>query len=92
MPTSYTIGSHFEALIQRLLKGGRYSTASEVVRDGLRLIEERESIRQAKLAALRTEIRKGLDSGPVRESDIAELVGNVKARGRQRRASARHGS
>jgi antitoxin ParD1/3/4 len=92
MPTSYTIGSHFEALIQRLLKGGRYSTASEVVRDGLRLIEERESIRQAKLAALRTEIRKGLDSGPVQESDIAEIVDNVKARGRQRRASARHGS
>jgi len=48
MPTSYTIGSHFEALIQRLLKGGRYSTASEVIRDGLRLVEERETLRKAK--------------------------------------------
>ena len=92
MATSYTIGTHFEALIQRLLKGGRYSTASEVVRDGLRLIEERESLRQAKLDALRTEIRKGLDSGPARKSDIAETIDNVKARGRQRRASVRHGS
>jgi antitoxin ParD1/3/4 len=92
MATSYTIGSHFEALIQRLLKGGRYSTASEVVRVGLRLVEERESIREAKLAALRAEIRKGLDSGPARESDSAETIDNAKARGRQRRASARHGS
>jgi antitoxin ParD1/3/4 len=92
MPTSYTIGSHFEALIQRLLKGGRYSTASEVVRDGLRLIEERESLREAKLAGLRAEIRKDLDSGRARQSDIAEAIDNVKARGRQRRASARHGS
>jgi antitoxin ParD1/3/4 len=92
MPTSYTIGSHFEALIQRLLKGGRYSTASEVVRDGLRLVEERESIREAKLDALRAEIRKGLDSGPAQQSDIAETIDNVKVRGRQRRGSARHGS
>jgi len=92
MPTSYTIGSHFEALIQRLLKGGRYSTASEVIRDGLRLVEERETLRQAKLEALRAEIRKGLDSGPSRASDIAETIDDVKARGRRRRASARHGS
>ncbi len=92
MPTSYTIGSHFEALIQRLLEGGRYSTASEVIRDGLRLLEERETLRQAKLEAVRAEIRKGLDSGPAQESDIAETIDNVKARGRQRRVSARHGS
>jgi antitoxin ParD1/3/4 len=89
MPTSYTIGSHFEALIQRLLEGGRYSTASEVIRDGLRLVEERETLRQAKLEALRAEIHKGLDSGPARESDIAETIDNVKARGRRRRASAK---
>jgi antitoxin ParD1/3/4 len=86
MPTSYTIGAHFEAFIQRLLKGGRYSTASEVVRDGLRLIEERESLRQAKLEALRTEIRRGLDSGPAQKSNIVETIDNVKARGRKRRA------
>ena len=92
MPTSYTIGSHFEALIQRLLKGGRYSTESEVIRDGLRLVEERETLRQAKLQGLRAEIRRGLDSGAARESDIAETIDSVKARGRQRRASARRGS
>jgi antitoxin ParD1/3/4 len=92
MPTSYTIGSHFQGLIQRLLRGGRYSTASEVIREGLRLIEERETLREAKLDALRTEIRKGLDSGPAVESDISETISNVKTRGRQRRASARHGS
>ncbi len=49
-------------------------------------------LRQAKLEALRAEIRKGLDSGPAEESDIAETIDNVKARGRQRRASARHGA
>ena len=41
MATSYSIGKHFEAFIERLIASGRYSTASEIIRDGLRLIEER---------------------------------------------------
>jgi putative addiction module CopG family antidote len=42
MPSSYAIGPHFEALIQRLIESGRFANASEVVRAGLRLLEEQE--------------------------------------------------
>jgi antitoxin ParD1/3/4 len=87
MATSYSIGRHFEEVIESLIEGGRYSTASEVIREGLRLVEEREETRKAKLEALRAEIQKGLDSGPAEEVDIAEFMEAIKARGRQRLAA-----
>ena len=90
MATSYSIGKHFEDLIQGLLESGRYSTASEVMREGLRLIEEREEHRKAKLEALRAEIQKGFDSGPAEEVDISEMIKAVKARGRQQLAARKH--
>jgi antitoxin ParD1/3/4 len=91
MATSYSIGKHFEGLIESLIESGRYSTASEVMRDGLRLIEEREERRKAKLEALRAEIQKGFDSGPAEEVDISELIKSVKARGRQQLAARKRG-
>ncbi len=87
MATSYSIGRHFEEVIESLIEGGRYSTASEVIREGLRLVEEREETRKAKLEALRAEIQKGLDSGPAEEIDITEFMESIKARGRQRLAA-----
>jgi antitoxin ParD1/3/4 len=87
MATSYSIGKHFEGFIEGLLESGRYSTASEVMRDGLRMIEEREQRRVAKLEALRAEIRKGLDSGPAEEFDVGELIARVKAEGRKKLAA-----
>jgi antitoxin ParD1/3/4 len=91
MPTSYTIGAHFEKLIRQLVDGGRYSTASEVVREGLRLIEEREERRMAKLGALRAEIDKGIASGPPEAVGVSELISDAKARGRRQRAASGHG-
>lgn len=63
MPSSYAIGEHFEQFIKRQVKGGRYASASEVVRDALRLLEEEEQRRTTALEALRAEVRKGLASG-----------------------------
>jgi len=57
--TSVTLGEHFEAFIVEQSKGGRFSSASEVVRAGLRLLEERAR----KLAALRQALKQGEDSG-----------------------------
>jgi antitoxin ParD1/3/4 len=90
MATSYSIGKHFEGLIQSLIESGRYSTASEVMREGLRLVEEREERRKVKLEALRAEIQKGFDSGPAEGVDISEMIKAVKARGRQQLAARKH--
>jgi len=85
MATSYSIGKHFEEMIEGLLESGRYSTASEVMRDGLRLVEEREERRKAKLEALRAEIQKGFDSGPMEE--VGDMFERIKAQGRKRLAA-----
>jgi antitoxin ParD1/3/4 len=63
MPSSYTLGDHFETFIKEQVEGGRYSSASEVIRDGLRLLEEEQQRRQAVLDGLRGEIEKGRRSG-----------------------------
>ena len=87
MVSSYSIGKHFEDLIDNLVDSGRYATASEVMREGLRLVEEREERRKAKLEALKAEIQKGFDSGPMEEVDLHEWMSDIKARGRQRLAA-----
>ena len=69
MPSSYVIGDHFEAFIKEQIQQGRYASASEVVRDGLRALEDRESLHAAKLRALRADIRRGADSGAGIPSD-----------------------
>lgn len=59
MPSSYVIGDHFEAFIKEQIQQGRYASASEVVRDGLRALEDRERLRVAKLDALRADVQRG---------------------------------
>ncbi|MFN3943403.1 MAG: type II toxin-antitoxin system ParD family antitoxin [Allosphingosinicella sp.] len=89
MPASYSLGPHFEELIRRQVRSGRYASASEVVREGLRLIEEREAEREARLEALKTEIARGRESGPgipagevfaKARARIGEAAGGRKAR------------
>lgn len=84
MATSYNIGKHFEDLIEHLIKSGRYATASEVMCDGLYLLEEREQRRAGKLKALQAEIQQGMDSGPA--DDVDDMFERIKAQGRQRLA------
>ena len=64
MPSSYALGGHFESLMENLIQSGRYNSKSEILRDGLRIIEERESRRQVALEELRAALREGMDSGP----------------------------
>lgn len=64
MPTSVALSPHFETFIRQQVESGRFNNASEVVRAGLRLLEEREAEQTAKLQALREAIAVGLASGP----------------------------
>lgn len=64
MPSSYAIGSHFERFIRKQIESGRYTNASEVVREALRLMEEREELREAQLSSLRAQIQEGIAGGP----------------------------
>jgi antitoxin ParD1/3/4 len=57
--TSITLGSYFDQFIQSILREGRYNNASEVIRAGLRLLEEEEQ----KIIVLRQAIDEGIKSG-----------------------------
>lgn len=59
MPTSVALTPHFESLTQQLVASGRYNNVSEVVRDGLRLLESRVQEDKAKLMALRDAAKLG---------------------------------
>ncbi|MDQ0632028.1 type II toxin-antitoxin system ParD family antitoxin [Pantoea agglomerans] len=69
MPTSVALSPYFEAFIREQIESGRYNNASEVIRAGLRALEEREQ--QMKLDALQTAVSAGINSG---ESKNAEEV------------------
>jgi antitoxin ParD1/3/4 len=69
-----------EELVKKKVESGRYGSASEVLREALRLLEERDRLYAIRLEALREEIQKGLDSGPATLLDIEE----IKSRGRKR--------
>jgi len=79
MPSSYSIGDHYEAFAKKLVASGRYASVSEVLRDGLRLMEEREALREWKLNELKKAIQEGLDSGEPEPWDIEEIISAAKS-------------
>lgn len=70
--TSISLGEHFDSFISAQLATGRYGSASEVVRAGLRLLEDSES----KLQALRQMLIQGEESG-VADYDYQEFLSAV---------------
>ena len=73
--TSITLGDYFDRFIQNRISAGRYKNTSEVVRAGLRLLEEEEN----KLIALREAIQEGIDSGIVDDFDPKSHLQEIKA-------------
>jgi antitoxin ParD1/3/4 len=63
MPSRHAIGDKLERFIESLIKQGRYNSKSEVISDGLRLLQDREDQRKAKLDELRGAFREGIESG-----------------------------
>lgn len=77
MPTSAELGPKLEAFITKLIESGRYHSKSEVLREGLRLIQERE----AKLAALDAAIARGVaDAEAGRVKPATEVFDRLAAK------------
>jgi antitoxin ParD1/3/4 len=67
------LGSVFDQFVADLLKTGHYQTQSEILREGLRLLKEKEDLKQLRLSELRREIAVG-----VAEADRGEFVDGAK--------------
>lgn len=74
--TSVTLGKHFEDIITKSIQSGRYASASEVVRAGLRYVEEEEQ----KIALLRQAIEAGENSGYVENFDPVKHLEELNSR------------
>ena len=79
MPSSYILGARFESFVKELVESGRYDNASEVVRDGLRLLEDREKLREIKVAELRRLAEEGRLSG-LSEDDGEAVLDRLEAK------------
>lgn len=74
--TSITIGEHFASFIDDQVQAGRYGSASEVVRAGLRLLEEHE----AKVKALQEALIAGEESGPPAPFDNEAFLKKMRSK------------
>ncbi|NTW57292.1 MAG: type II toxin-antitoxin system ParD family antitoxin [Chlorobiaceae bacterium] len=83
MPINVNLTPQLEEMVRQKVKSGMYTSASEVVREALRLMQEKERYQTVKIDQLRHDIRDGIhsgDPGPWNAED-------VKRKGREKRAS-----
>lgn len=73
--TSVSLGSYFDRFVESNISQGRYKNASEVIRAGLRLLEEEEE----RISVLKAAIREGVDSGVSVDFDPARHLESLKA-------------
>ncbi|SMG31587.1 type II toxin-antitoxin system ParD family antitoxin [Arenibacter troitsensis] len=74
--TSISLGNYFDQFIQNRIKEGRFKNVSEVVRAGLRLLEEEEN----KVIALKTAIQEGIESEIAKDFDPKKHLESLKAK------------
>ncbi|MEO5945783.1 MAG: type II toxin-antitoxin system ParD family antitoxin [Chitinophagaceae bacterium] len=74
--TSVSLGNYFEDFVDNRISKGRYKNASEVIRAGLRLLEEEEN----RVTALKVAIDEGIESGIAKNFNAKTHLENLKAR------------
>jgi antitoxin ParD1/3/4 len=85
MTLNINLTPQLEKLVRQKVESGRYNSASEVVREALRLMETQNELHALQLERLRRDIRQGLESGPPRPWSAHEM----KRQGRKIAASRR---
>jgi len=78
--TSISLGDHFEKFVDNRVSAGRYQNASEVIRAGLRLLEEEEM----KIVALKNAIQEGEESGLLSSFDAVKHLTQLKSARRKK--------
>lgn len=86
MPTSVALSSHFETFVREQVESGRYNNASEVVRAGLRLLEDQQKQAELQLEAMKAAIAAGLASGRSIPGD--QVFDRLEGKYRKQAASA----
>ncbi len=74
--TSVSLGNYFEEFVDEKIAQGRYKNASEVIRAGLRLLEEEEN----KIRVLKNAIKEGIESGIAKDFDAKKHLEELKAK------------
>jgi antitoxin ParD1/3/4 len=77
------LGPVFDQFVDDMLKSGLYQSQSEILREGLRLLKEREELKKIRLAELRKEIRLGVE-----QADRGEFIDGKQAFAKIRKKSA----
>ena len=84
MPTmNVSLPQALAEFVEKEVASGNYSTASEVVRDGLRMLREERAVYEEKLAILKREVQRGIDqidAGEFSELTLPEIYAQVKAK------------
>ncbi len=83
MPLNVNLTPKLEKLVRQKVSSGRYNSASEVVREALRLMEAQDELRTLKREQIRRDLHQGLNSGPPRPLNVEE----IKREGRRRATS-----
>jgi antitoxin ParD1/3/4 len=87
---SISLGDHFEEFIRKQIESGRYNNASEVVRAGLRMLEDKEVTREEKLRWLDEALAKGLaDAEAGLGKPMDEVFDRLEAKFRAKADAAR---
>ncbi len=80
MGMNVNLTPQLEDLVRSKVSSGLYTSASEVVREALRLMQEQDRLREVKVEELRREVRRGLESGPSRDWSATELKAKARAK------------
>ena len=79
---SISLSEHHRSLVDTLVASGRFQGVSDVVREGLRLLEDREARRLRALEEIERVVREGIESGPAGALDLDAVVAEAERRAR----------